>query len=118
MGASAGAGLGLRPDARSLVEALERCAMPVRLERDASREVLGGKSEKEREREVALGFAEDVWREWEGRGFEERWLEGQNEKEDSKVVVSARMVERANAAMIRILALCVFAFLLLSANLY
>lgn len=98
----------LKPDERSLVEALERCAMPIKVEKDHNRlDGHGGveaKSEKEQEREVALRFAEDVWREWEV--VEERNVQRQGE--NSKERVGARMVERANSAMIRILALYVF----------
>lgn len=99
-GSNSGLKLGFKPDERSLVEALERCAMPIKVERDHNRRDGEGKekSEKEREREVALRFAEDVWKEWEV--VEERGM--QSEKR-----VNARMVERANSAMIRILALYV-----------
>lgn len=101
------------------MEALERCAMPIRVERDRTVNGDGGdgsvnggvngdangdaKSEKEREREVALRFAEDVWGMWEV--LEERGMRCENE--NSKERVGARMIERANSAMIRILALYV-----------
>ncbi|KAJ7701571.1 hypothetical protein B0H17DRAFT_924496 [Mycena rosella] len=72
--------VGLTPDARSYVEALERC----------------GRAKRGRERDIGLRFTEKVWAKWQVL-------------EDAGGAVArpldARMVERAHAAFIRVLAL-------------
>ncbi|KAI0076980.1 hypothetical protein K474DRAFT_1662214 [Panus rudis PR-1116 ss-1] len=88
-------------NARSYVEVLERCA-------SARKKGSAGIERKE-----ALALAEDVWREWEG--IEERWrnmsvygVGGSVLREDGsqrEVKPNARLVERANAAMIRLLSI-------------
>jgi hypothetical protein len=66
---------GVPRNVRSYVEALERC----------------GNARRGRERTTALEFAEELWLQWQDL-----------EKGDNKNTVWARMVERANVAMIRI----------------
>lgn len=79
----------LVPDARSYLEALERCA----------------RSKRGHERSVGLRFAEKVWSEWEA-------LEESRRTSDRPL--DARMVERAHIAFMRVLAL--YAFYVISAN--
>ncbi|EMD35153.1 hypothetical protein CERSUDRAFT_116626 [Gelatoporia subvermispora B] len=75
---------GVEPTARTHVEALERCAL----------------SRKE-ERQLVLPFAEKVWAEW--QTVEQSW---QSRVADPVAqTANARLVERANTAMIRLLAL-------------
>jgi hypothetical protein len=74
--------LGVSRNARSYIEALERC----------------GTTRRGRERVPALEFAEEVWTEW--QSFE-------NEAQDGSHQIDARMVERAHAAIIRVLSLYV-----------
>ncbi|KAA1478989.1 hypothetical protein DENSPDRAFT_830168 [Dentipellis sp. KUC8613] len=72
---------GVEPNARSYVEALERCAI----------------ARRGRERDAALAFADEVW---------EGWVRLENAARlPGARSVNARMVERAHAAMIRTLAL-------------
>ncbi|KAJ3937660.1 MAG: hypothetical protein NXY57DRAFT_980396 [Lentinula lateritia] len=68
----------VQPDARTYVEALERCAIS-----------------KKHERGVALRFAEEVFEKWEG-------IEN---KVGVEAVVSPRIIERAHVAWIRMLTL-------------
>ncbi|KAJ7222330.1 hypothetical protein GGX14DRAFT_532254 [Mycena pura] len=71
--------VGVVPDARSYLEALERCARS-----------------KKRERDLSLQFAERLW---------ENWLELEDAGRASSRTLDARMVERAHVAFIRVLAL-------------
>jgi len=71
---------GVERNARSYVEALERCAVSPR-----------------RDRDIALSFAEDVWRGWCDIENAHRLPNGRQ--------LSARLIERANVAMIRMLTL-------------
>ncbi|KAF8824496.1 hypothetical protein HHX47_DHR8000075 [Lentinula edodes] len=68
----------VQPDARTYVEALERCAIS-----------------KKHERGVALRFAEEVFEKW----------EGMENKVGVEAVVSPRIIERAHVAWIRMLTL-------------
>ncbi|OCH90875.1 hypothetical protein OBBRIDRAFT_825697 [Obba rivulosa] len=70
--------------ARTYVEALERCTI----------------SRKE-ERELVLPFAEEVWTEW--QTVEDKWRA--NSADDVVRTINARLIERANTAMMRLLAL-------------
>lgn len=72
--------LGLQRNARVYVEALERCAY----------------AKRGREREVAMRFADDVWKEW--RSFEDAGQDGEKR-------LSARLIERAYGARIRLYAM-------------
>ncbi|KAJ7456891.1 hypothetical protein FB451DRAFT_1275158 [Mycena latifolia] len=72
--------VGLVPDARSCVDALERC----------------GRAKRGRDRTIGLQFAERLWAEW-------QTLEDAGRA--SARPVDARMVERAHAAYIRVLTL-------------
>ncbi|EED80906.1 predicted protein [Postia placenta Mad-698-R] len=72
---------------KTYVEALERCAI----------------SQKS-ERRMALMLADEIWVVW--QGIEEAWRTRDNVQQDEAIkMIDARLVERANAAMIRILAL-------------
>lgn len=72
--------LGVERTARVHVEALERCAY----------------AKKGREREVAVSFAEEVWKEW--KAFEESgWDRGRR--------LNPRLIERAYAARLRLYAM-------------
>ncbi|KAI0772403.1 hypothetical protein BD413DRAFT_474382 [Trametes elegans] len=75
--------LGVDKNAWSYVEALERC----------------GRAKRGIERKQAEQFAREVWQEW--QPVEEAW----RRREPHPAGVNARMVERAYAAMIRILSL-------------
>ncbi|OBZ74606.1 hypothetical protein A0H81_05466 [Grifola frondosa] len=77
--------LGVPRIARSYVEALERCAV----------------TRRGPERALALKFAEEIWPGW--QSAEESWL--RRDMSDMAQTVDARLVERAHAAMIRILSL-------------
>ncbi|KAK7055426.1 hypothetical protein R3P38DRAFT_1356189 [Favolaschia claudopus] len=72
--------VGISPDARSYLEALERC----------------GRSKRGRERCIGLRFAEDLWAKW-------TILEDTGRATGRPV--DARMVERAHVAFMRVLAL-------------
>ncbi|KAJ7160978.1 hypothetical protein C8R46DRAFT_357307 [Mycena filopes] len=72
--------VGLTPDARSYLEALERC----------------GRSKRGRERAVGLDFAEKVWA---------KWLALEDAGRAHAHPVDSRMVERAHVAFMRVLAL-------------
>lgn len=79
--------LGVPRNAKTYVEALERCAI----------------SQKS-ERRMALMLADEIWAVW--QGIEEAWRTRDNIQQDEAIkMIDARLVERANAAMIRILAL-------------
>ncbi|KAF8627602.1 hypothetical protein AX17_006173 [Amanita inopinata Kibby_2008] len=73
--------LGVARNARTYVEALERC----------------GRSRKGRERQVASQFAEELWAKWEA-------IESLGQGEGGRPL-SARLIERAHAALIRTLTL-------------
>ena len=77
--------LGVLRSTRAYVEALERC----------------GNAQKGDERIVALKFAEELWESW-------KVIEASG-KHDGRPL-SARMIERAHVAMIRVLVLYVFIF--------
>ncbi|KAJ7756247.1 hypothetical protein B0H16DRAFT_1417252 [Mycena metata] len=72
--------VGVRPDARSYLEALERC----------------GRSRRGRERAVGLQFAEKLWG---------KWLILEDAGRARARPVDSRMVERAHVAFMRVLAL-------------
>ncbi|KAJ6578876.1 hypothetical protein DFH09DRAFT_1361225 [Mycena vulgaris] len=72
--------VGVAPDARSYLEALERC----------------GRAKRGREREVGLRFAEKAWAEW---------LALEDAGRALGRPMDARMVERAHVAFMRVLAL-------------
>ncbi|KAJ7452123.1 hypothetical protein B0H11DRAFT_2074384 [Mycena galericulata] len=72
--------VGLAPDARSYLEALERCS----------------RSKRGRERAVGLQFAEKVWAEW---------LALEDSRRSAGRPLDARMVERAHVAFVRVLTL-------------
>jgi hypothetical protein len=76
--------VGVTPDARSYLEALERCS----------------RSKRGRERPIGLQFAENVW---------SKWLAVENAGRACGRPVDARMVERAHVAFMRVLVLYVFA---------
>lgn len=71
---------GVQRNARTYVEALERCA------------------KAGNDRAFALRWAEEIWPEWESA--EKKWRERADD-----IGVSARLVERAHAAMIRLLSM-------------
>ncbi|KAJ7353340.1 hypothetical protein DFH08DRAFT_739179, partial [Mycena albidolilacea] len=72
--------VGVTPDTRSYLEALERCS----------------RSKRGRERPVGLQFAENVW---------SKWLAVENAGRACGRPVDARMVERAHVAFMRVLVL-------------
>ncbi|TCD68570.1 hypothetical protein EIP91_010495 [Steccherinum ochraceum] len=74
--------LGVSKNARSYVEALERLCMVRKEERPAVKSV-----------------ADEIWSEW--QSIEEAWRQG----DSSSLRLSARIVERANSAMIRLFSL-------------
>ncbi|KAI0944607.1 hypothetical protein AcW1_002276 [Taiwanofungus camphoratus] len=78
---------GVSKNARSYVEVLERCTL----------------CRRGQERRMALRLAEESWSEW--QGIEEAWRAGSAGEGDVAKTVDARLVERANAAMIRMLSL-------------
>ncbi|CAL1698254.1 unnamed protein product [Somion occarium] len=80
--------LGIPRNAWSFIHVLERCA----------------RTRKGPERRLALQFAEDVWKEWEA--IESSW----RLREPGSVPLTARQVERANAAMIRMLSMRVYQY--------
>ncbi|GBE86965.1 hypothetical protein SCP_1002100 [Sparassis crispa] len=69
--------------AHTYIEALERCTRS------------GGQ-----ERRMVIKWAEDVWSEW--QEVEDRWRSGKVSEGDASQTVNARLVERANIAMIRL----------------
>ncbi|KAJ2919581.1 hypothetical protein MD484_g823, partial [Candolleomyces efflorescens] len=78
--------VGVPRTARAYVEALERCAN-ARKTRDSGSE-----------RDYALSFAEELWRDW-------VLLEANGKHPGTEKRLDARTIERANAAMIRVLTL-------------
>jgi hypothetical protein len=82
--------VGVTPDARSYLEALERC----------------GRSKRGRERSIGLQFAEKAW---------SKWIAIEDAGRVCGHPVDARMVERAHVAFMRVLVLYVFRILLRNA---
>ncbi|KZT03252.1 uncharacterized protein LAESUDRAFT_762039 [Laetiporus sulphureus 93-53] len=80
--------MGISRDARTYVDALERCSVASKADRT-----------------VALRFAEEVWGAW--QGIEEAWRLRFDRDDANEVIetVNARWVERANTAMIQLLSL-------------
>ena len=73
--------LGVSKNGRSYVEVLERLS-----------------AARKEERPAAKSMVDEIWSEWES--VEEAWRQG-----DSSMRLSARTVERAHSAMIRLLSL-------------